>query len=115
MKIIVGQWFRLPRLGRETFALMMRQGVKYDQTNGFKIDYSTDVEAAARTIRSALAEDVELSLACSICGKEACPGCPYLPICDRKRVSSLCLCDEHSSAEDNYSLYTEAFSRNFRR
>ena len=110
MKILIGGWFTLPRLGRDEFLLLMRQGVKYDKTMGFKMDAETDLESAVRAISSAVGEEVELTVRCLVCGKEACSGCPYLTLCDRRRVSSLCLCSEHGPEKGNYELYVTAFS-----
>jgi hypothetical protein len=108
MKILVGSWFSMPRLGREAFALLMKQGLRYDKALGFKFGPETDLESVVRTISTAVGEEVELILRCFICGKEACPGCPYLDVCDRRKVSSLCLCGEHAQGEGAYDLYREA-------
>ena len=36
MRILVGGWFSLPRVGRDVFSLLMKQGVAYDKDLGFK-------------------------------------------------------------------------------
>jgi hypothetical protein len=114
MKILIGGWFKLPRLGTDVFSALVRgQGVRYDKELGFKLDAASDVEAAARTISAALGEEVELSVRCYICGNEACPGCPYLDDCDRRRVSPSCLCAEHGPEKGVYLLYQKTFSDNF--
>ncbi len=41
--------------------------------------------------------------------KVACDGCPYLEVCDRRRVSSMCLCGEHSAQKDIYKTYQATF------
>lgn len=110
MRILVGSWFTLPRLGRDAFAALMKQGVAYDRALGFKIDSATDMESAVRTISAALGENVELTLRCFICGEQACPGCPYIDVCDRSRVSSLCLCENHAPERDVYELYRKTFT-----
>ncbi len=110
MKVLVGGWFTLPRLGREDFMLLMRQGVKYDKSMGFKMDSETDLESAVRTIRSAIQEEVELTVRCLVCGKEACGGCPYSEVCDRRKVSSMCLCEDHSPEKGVYGLYVKALA-----
>src|SRR5438094_10381526 len=92
--ILLGSWFELPRLGKETFLLLMKQGVKYETGLGFKLDGETNLEGAVGILSSALGEKVELSLRCYICGLDACRGCPYLEVCDRRRVSPSCLCEE---------------------
>lgn len=108
-KILVGGWFDLPRLGRDVFALMMKQGVVYDKSMGFKLDSATDLRAAVRTLRAATGEEVELALRCFICLKEACPGCPYVKSCDRASVSTLCLCSDHAPEKSVYGEYTKTF------
>jgi hypothetical protein len=108
-KIVLGGWFDLPRVGRDVFAVLMKQGVVYDKSMGFKLDPATDLPAAVRTIRAATGENVELVLRCFIDGKEACAGCPYLSSCDRTSVSSLCLCAEHSADRSAFELYAKNF------
>jgi hypothetical protein len=108
-KILVGGWFDLPRLGRDVFAVLMKQGVVYDKSMGFKVDSATDLQAAVRTLRAATGEEVELTLRCYICGKVACPGCPYLESCDRASVSTLCLCSDHAPEKSVYGAYTKTF------
>ena len=111
-KILVGGWFELPKLGSEAFLALMKSGVAYKKGMGFKLDDDTDIEAAMRILEEALAEDVELSLRCFVCGVEACPHCPYLEDCDRGRVSSLCLCEKHATDESGYQEYMRAFRGN---
>lgn len=110
MRILLGGWFTLPRLGTTAFSALMKQHVKYDKSLGFKLDIDTDVVGAIRTLESALGEEVELTLRCAVCGKEACPGCRYLSFCDRTKVSSLCLCLEHSSGYETFQAYTRAYA-----
>lgn len=108
-RIVVGGWFDLPKLGRDVFSVLMKQGVVYDKSMGFKLDSAADIQSAVRTIEAATGEGVELVLRCFQCGREACPGCPYLPSCDRTRVSSRCLCDEHASGGSALEAYARAF------
>ena len=112
MKILVGSWFQLPRLGRDVFLLLMKQGVKYEKEMGFKLDGDTDLEGAINLLSSTLGEEVELSLRCFVCLVEACPGCGYLEVCDRRKVSPLCLCEEHTASGGGYRIYSETFREN---
>jgi hypothetical protein len=107
--ILVGSWFDLPRLGRDVFAVLMKQGVVYDKSLGFKLDSGTDLQAAVRTLRAATGEEVELTLRCFVCGRVACTGCPYLSTCDRTSVSTLCLCSDHAPERSVYGEYTKTF------
>ena len=113
-RIVVGGWFDLPRLGTEVFsALVRKQGVVYDKSTGFKFDSGTDLQGAVRTLRSAGVE-VELYLRCFVCGKEACPGCPYISSCDRASVSTFCLCADHAPEKSVFEAYTRTFDVNLR-
>jgi intein/homing endonuclease len=48
------------------------------------------------------------------CGKEACPGCPYLSSCDRTRVSTFCLCGDHAPEKSVFGAYTKTFDVNLK-
>lgn len=48
------------------------------------------------------------------CGKEACPGCPYLASCDRASVSSYCLCADHAPEKSVFALYTKTYDANLK-
>ena len=63
----MGGWFSLPRVGRDVFSLLMKQGVAYDKDLGFKFDSGTDIQAASRTVGAATGEEVELTLRCFVC------------------------------------------------
>lgn len=107
--MLVGGWFDLPRLGPDVFStLMRRQAVVYDRSLGFKFDAATDIPGAVRTLRAAGVE-VELTLRCFVCLKEACAGCPYISTCDRSSVSTLCLCSDHSPDKSVFELYSKTF------
>ncbi len=109
MKILVGGWFTLPRVGRDVFSLLMKQGVVYDRALGFKFDAGTDLQGAVRTVSAATREEVELVLRCFVCGREACTECPYLSACDRTSVSTLCLCEDHAPEKSVFEQYAKTF------
>jgi hypothetical protein len=109
LRILVGGWFSLPRVGRDVFSVLMKQGVVYDKEMGFKFDSTTDMQAAVRTVSAATGEEVELTLRCFVCGKEACVGCPYNSSCDRAGVSTLCLCADHAPEKSVFALYSKTF------
>lgn len=109
MKVVVGTWFKLPRLGIDAFSALMKVGVKYEKGMGFMLTPETNMSAATRTIERAIDERVELSVRCFICNVDACPNCTFQATCDRGVVSPMCLCDEHSSSGDAFEVY----SRNF--
>ena len=106
---MIGTWFKLPRLGTTVFSALMREGVKYDREAGFMLSSDSDIESAVRTIGAALSEPVELSVRCFVCLREACSGCPYFESCDRRKVSPMCLCSEHSGQGGIYETYQATF------
>jgi len=105
----VGGWFDLPRVGRDVFSVLMKQGVVYDKSMGFKMDSATDLQAAVRTLSAATGEKVEVTLRCFVCLKEACPGCPYVSSCDRTSFSTFCLCADHAPEKSVFDVYTKTF------
>jgi hypothetical protein len=114
-RILVGSWFTLPIMGRDVFSLLIKQGVVYDKAMGFKFDSGTDIRAAVRTVSSATGEEIELTLRCFICGKEACIGCPYFSTCDRASCSTFCLCAEHAPEKESvFGLYSKTFDMTLR-
>jgi hypothetical protein len=108
-RILVGGWFALPVVGRDVFSLLIKQGVAYDKTMGFKLDSGTDIRAAVRTISSATGDEVELTLRCFICGREACLECPYRSSCDRAACSTFCLCADHAPEGAVFDTYSKTF------
>ena len=111
-KIVMGGWFDLPKLGRDAFSVLMKLGVKYETGLGFKLDGDSNVEGVVNILSAALGENVELSLRCFVCGVVACEGCNYLPDCDRRKVSSSCLCAEHATVSGAYEAYSDTFREN---
>ncbi|MEM1524561.1 MAG: hypothetical protein QW372_04765 [Nitrososphaerales archaeon] len=108
MRIILDEWFKLPKLGTDTFIKLTKEAnLKYESKRGFKADFNTNLLMVASIIKSVLNEDVEFVIKCSICGKEAgCDSCNYKDICDRLRISPKCICDECKEKSDPYALYT---------
>ena len=109
MNVVVGGWFSLPRLGTDVFSSLMKAGVKYEKGKGFMFTPDTDIQRAARTIENATGEQIALEVRCYVCSAVACPGCSYQPICDRRSVSPMCLCDEHLSSDDAFETYEKVF------
>jgi hypothetical protein len=86
--------------------------VKYEKGMGFMFTQQTDLDFGARALEMSTGEKVELSVRCFLCQQEACVGCAYQTVCDRRRISPMCLCEEHSSADDAYEAYVKAFEEN---
>ncbi|MEM4311004.1 MAG: hypothetical protein QXX95_01265 [Nitrososphaerales archaeon] len=107
MKIVLNEWFKLPRLGKETFIKLMSIGVKYDKTKGFLVNEGTNLLSFSSVIKEALREEVEFYPKCAIDELVTpCDICAYREVCDRKEISSKCLCDECYNNRDIFTFYT---------
>ncbi len=102
-----GKKFRLPRLGKDVFAKLMRAKLKYDKNDGsFEITEETDLTTVSSILKAALNEQIILELQCIICSKGAgCAECEYASMCSR--ASDLCICNECLSRSDAYENYKE--------
>ncbi|MHB8568266.1 MAG: hypothetical protein ACYC7D_02010 [Nitrososphaerales archaeon] len=97
-KLALNTWFRLPRVGTDSFADLMKAKVKYDTKFGFMLTSSTNLDRAFSTLSSALGEDVELSSTCFICNA---------PLIEEEGKSerTICLpCEEKEGALDLYRM-----------
>jgi hypothetical protein len=108
MKIVLGQYFRLPRLGKDVFIKLMKLGVKYDKKHGFIFDDQTDVKSVVLLISDVLGEEVKLYTRCALEDDNVapCDECLYKEDCDRKVVSFLCLCNDCYKSKDAFALYS---------
>ena len=76
LRILVGGWFSLPRLGRDVFAPLMKQGSSTTRTWASRSTRRPTCPAAVRTLSVATGEEVELTLRCFVCGTRGVRGCP---------------------------------------
>lgn len=111
LRLQKGKAFRLPRLGSDIFARLMKAKLKYDRKRGmFEITDNTDISSVINILKQALKDEVIFELNCIICSKSAdCYECEYADVCDRSDVSSLCICKECMNRQDAYEHYKQAF------
>jgi hypothetical protein len=89
------QGFRLPRLEKENFVLLMRLGLVYDRDSGlFHIDNTNNIEKLLDALREILHDpNVSFTQTCLVCGKDIpCQECRYYELCESKDVPSNCIC-----------------------
>ncbi len=111
IKILLGDWFNLPRVGPDVFSKLMRQArLKYDrQKSMFMVQPETNVTILTAILKEALKDDVIIELPCFVCGKSAgCSECEFLDACDRTTVSNQCIC-KGCSEGDAYTFYCNTF------
>ncbi len=114
IKIMLGNWFNLPRVGPDIFSKLMRQArLKYDREKRmFLVEQETNIAALVSILKEALKDEVMIELPCFVCGKSAgCGDCEYLDICDRTVVSNQCICKECFGQNDAYEHYCDVFAQ----
>lgn len=112
IKIVLGSWFTLPRVGSDVFSKLMRQArLKYDrQKRMFMVEPETNVATLMVILKEALNDDVVIELPCFVCGKSAgCSECEFVDVCDRTSVSNQCVCKSCHEGTDAYSKYCSTF------
>jgi hypothetical protein len=114
IKILLGNWFGLQRVGPDVFSALMRQArLKYDREKRmFMVAPETDVSVVVAILKEALKDDVVIELPCFVCGRSAgCSECEFLDVCDRTEVSNQCICKGCQEHADAYGAYCEALVR----
>lgn len=112
IKILLGNWFNLPRVGPDAFSKLMRQArLKYDrQKRMFLVQPETDLATLTAILKEALKDDVIIELPCFVCSKSAgCSECEFVDVCDRRSVSNQCVCKTCFEEKDAYKQYCDTF------
>ena len=113
MKIVVGEWFRMPPVGADVFKKLVNEAaLKYDKSNGFQATPETNLALVASILKEALHENVEMLLNCFICGGAVeCSHCRYSDICGGSSVFASCICDDCENSEETPSIYAIRFAQ----
>lgn len=111
--ISIGDWFKLPFMGKDVFVRLARDAhLRYDSRKGFLVTPATNLVSLSTILHTALGEEVNYAVKCFICGSPApCSLCIYNKICDKRVVSSACLCDSCQGKEEAYTLYSLKFAQ----
>ena len=97
MVVLSKKGFRLPRVEKEKFILLMRLGLEYNREQGiFCLNSYNNIEKLRDTIASILnVEEVTFAQTCGLCGKEfPCTDCKYYEPCATKNLPFECACPE---------------------
>ena len=87
--------FRLPRLEKEKFVLLMRLGLEYNRDAGtFKVSNCDNIEKLLGVLSEILkGENVSFTQTCLGCGKDfPCTECTYYELCETKNLPFSCVC-----------------------
>ncbi len=88
--------FKLPRVEKEKFVLLIRLGLEYNQGLGlYSIKNYNNIEKLIDTIGGILNTEVVFLQSCSRCGKDfPCSECKYNELCTTKDLPFTCVCPQ---------------------
>ena len=95
MVVLNKKAFRLPRVEKEKFILLLRLGLDYDRVQGtFCVANYNNIEKLTDTLASILnVDEVAFTQTCGACGKDfPCSDCKYIELCATKNLPFQCVC-----------------------
>ncbi|MCP8303876.1 MAG: hypothetical protein H3Z50_00150 [archaeon] len=98
-------------MGRDRFISLMKAGLIYDRSKGFKAEADADLATIASILKTALGGDFEFVPKCFVCNSSVeCYLCAYCHICDVKSSTPNCLCDKCMDREDAFAIYSRTLN-----
>ena len=89
--------FRLPRVEKEKFILLLHLGLEYNRVQGvFSVSNYNNIEKLMDTIANILnVEAVTFAQTCFSCGNDfPCNSCKYYELCDTRNLPFKCVCPQ---------------------
>ena len=96
MRLLNKKGFKLPRVEKEKFMLLINAGLSYNREQFlYSVKSCNDIENLMDLIRSILNTDVVFLQSCTRCGKDfACGDCKYDELCATKNLPFGCVCSQ---------------------
>ena len=103
--------FKLPRVEKEKFILLIRLGVDYNrELSVFSIKNYNNIEKVIDTVSNILGSEVIFSQTCTRCGKDfPCSDCKYGELCTTKDLPFSCVCSQCLRDRKQFEHYLEKF------
>ena len=103
--------FKLPRVEKEKFLLLIRLGLEYNQEKGlFSIKNYNNIEKLIETVNAILKTEVVFLQSCTRCGKDfACSECKYNDLCATKDLPFSCICPQCLRDRKQFEEFLEKF------
>lgn len=95
MTVLNKKGFKLPRVEKEKFILLLRLGLEYNREQGvFCVSNYNNIEKLRDTIANILnVDEARFAQSCIICGKDfPCSDCKYYEQCTTKNLPFECVC-----------------------
>jgi predicted Zn-ribbon and HTH transcriptional regulator len=111
IKISLNKGFTLPRLGKDTFSMLMRNGLQYDKTTGlFAVKDINKIDKIYAILSEAIKDTISIEVQCVLCSNDAgCSECEFSNTCNRLQVASKCVC--RTCLRNGYDNYTREVSK----
>ena len=101
--------FKLPRVEREKFILLIRLGLDYNRDLGlFSIKSYNNIEKLMDTVAGILGTEVVFLQSCTRCGKDfPCADCKYEESCTTKNLPFSCVCPHCLNDRKQFEEYLQ--------
>ena len=101
--------FKLPRVEKEKFVLLIRLGLDYNREQGlFSIKSYNNLEKLMESISGILKSEVAFLQNCTRCGKGfGCSDCTYAELCATKDLPLSCVCPQCLRDRKQFEEYLE--------
>ena len=103
--------FKLPRIEKEKFVLLIRFGLDYNREQGlYSVKNYNNIEKLIDAISGILGSEVIFSQTCTRCGKSfPCSDCKYGELCTTKDLPFSCVCPQCLKDRKQFEEYLEKF------
>jgi len=103
--------FKLPRVEKEKFILLMHLGLDYNHEQGvFSIKSCNNIEKLMDTMASILGTEVVFLQSCIRCGKAfPCTDCKYNKLCTTKNLPLSCVCPQCLRERKQFEEHLQKF------
>jgi hypothetical protein len=95
MTVLNKKAFRLPRLEKEKFVLLMRLGLNYDRASGmYSVVNCNNIEKLVDALSEILGDpDISFTQTCFSCDRDfPCNECRYYELCETRNLPFSCVC-----------------------
>jgi hypothetical protein len=101
--------FKLPRVEKEKFILLIRLGLDYNREQAvFSIKSYNNIEKLIDTIAGILKTEVVFLQNCTRCGRDfSCSDCTYDDLCSTKDLPLSCVCPQCLRDRKQFEEYLE--------
>ena len=111
MVVLNKKSFKLPRVEKEKFIMLVNSGCEYNREQAvFKIKSYNNIEKLMDTIEGILNTEVVFLQNCMRCSKDfACEDCKYDELCTTKNLPFDCVCPKCLRDRKQFEDYLEKF------